>query len=1546
MADSSEISAESVSDSNGFDPAATDDTTDNARDGTQKRRDPQQPAAVIGLGASAGGIGPLQQFFGDMKADTGLAFVVVMHLSPDFESQLADIIQQKTKMPVTQVMEPVKVRPNHVYVIPPNQQLAFEDSTLHLVPPQHGLGRRVTIDLFFRTLSQAYGQRAVCVILSGTDSDGVIGLKHVRAQGGLTIVQDPNEAEFDSMPASAISTGMVDWVLPVAEMPGKLLEFVRNEHAMRLPPEIPEAEDPEEKVRDAPGGETVSDVTRAAENEEAIVKVLAGVRAQTGHDFSHYKRATVLRRIARRLQVNSLESIPQYLEFIRTHPAEGRALLQDLLIGVTHFFRERDAFAALEANLPQLLAGKKADDELRVWVAGCASGEEAYSIAMLLSEHANRLENPPRLQIFATDIDEEAIAQARDALYPSMIEADVSPERLRQFFVKDHGRYRVRKEIRENVLFATHNLLRDAPFSRCDLISCRNLLIYLNGTAQQTVFDVFHFALRSGGLLFLGGAENHSHAQPLFSPLDTKHRLFVRRSMPRPIWKAPILPLRPVGTPARAPLRWRTRPLPPLTQDVADEANSSAVSAVHGAHLRRDALFGEMHLRLLEQYGPPSAVVNELHDIVHLSENAGRYLHFVAGEPTANITKVVNPALAIELRTALFKAAQTKANVKAAPTAVEVEGSTEVITLEIRPMRENDKAEGFFLVLFKKETGGESQAVPLDISRDAVVRGADEEIQYLKQQLAATAEQYEAANEELKASNEELRAMNEEMRSATEELETSKEELQSVNEELTTVNYELKANVEELSGTNADLNNLMASTDIGTLFLDRQLRIHRFTPSAQKIFNLIPADIGRPISDITSRLHYDGFLTDLDDVLQNLQTIEREVRVGDGAWYLTRVAPYRTGEDRIAGVVATFINITPRKQAEEELRAVSDEMATQVERFNTIMAAVPDFLYQFDLEGRFTYISQSLLDLWRVTRDQAVGKTFHELDYPKELAAKLQRQIQEVIDARRPLKDETPYTSADGARMYEYLLFPLLGENERIEGVGGVTRDITERKQAEESLRNSEQRFRMLADNIPELIWTKNADGRADYFNRRWFEYSGLSDESEMDSWQAIVHPDDAPFGAERWQQALAEAGVFVCEVRLRRGDGEYRWFIVRIVPLRDASGDVTSWVGSATDIHDLKRAETALRESDERFQLLVEGTPDYAMFLLSPDNEITYWSAGAEKVFGWSAAEAVGQTGELIFTPEDRARDRVHKEMQIALEDGRAPDRRWHLRKDGSRLWVDGVMRRIDRRDGSLRGFAKIARDATDHRTAEDALRHARDQLEQRVLERTAEFMKANRELQNEISRRQELERELLKISDRERRRVGQDLHDIVCQELTATALFLKSSSNQIKNDAASGALAEAAQIVNRNVTLARDLARGFQAAIVGPGGLIELLRTLCKHANERPDVHCHLKLPRAIRLRDETIAVNLYRIAQEAVRNALSHSGGTEIMVCIERERDLVRLVVEDNGKGFRQRKRTKGLGLHIMHYRASVLGGTIEITARPGGGTRVACEVPVKK
>lgn len=1522
---------------NPLDPAATDVPPQSSRNGAEKRRDPNEPAAVVGIGASAGGIAPLQQFFAEMKPDSGLAFVVVMHLSPDFESQLAEVLQQKTRMRVVQVTEAVKVKPDHVYVIPPNHQLTFEDSTLRLMPPQQAQGRRVTIDLFFRTLAYAYGQRSVSIILSGTDSDGVIGLKHVRAQGGVTIAQEPEEAEFDSMPLNAINTGMVDWVLGVAEMPRRLLEFVQNENAMQLPPEIPEAEGPDAKVHDAPGGETISEETRDPVDEEALLLVLKHVRAHTGHDFDHYKRATVLRRIARRMQVNSIDSIPRYLDFLRHHTTEARALLHDLLIGVTHFFRDQASFVALEANVPQLFAGRKHNDELRVWVTGCATGEEAYSIAMLLCEHAEKLAEPPSVQVFATDIDEQSIHDAREGLYPFTIEADVSPERLRQFFMRDSGQYRVKKEIRDKVLFARHNVLSDPAFSRVDLVTCRNLLIYLNREAQRRVFDVFHFALRPGGLLFIGGAESADSSHSLFSPLDHHHRIYVRRSVPRPTWNIPSLPAR-VPAPARS---GTTRPpmLPGMTSSAIEEAGHRSQLSSYEGQGRRSVLFGELHLKLLEEYGAPSVVVNEAYDIVHLSENAGRYLTFHAGEPSTKLMAVVNAALRVELRTALFRAGQSNERIIVSVPRVPIGDAMETVDLHVRPIRPGDSAHGFFLVLFQKKieplTDAEARTEQATISREV-----SNELQSLKEQLDATVEQFEVSSEELKASNEELQAMNEELRSAAEELETSKEELQSVNEELVTVNHELKDKVEELSRANSDLSNLMTSTDVATIFLDRRLQVVRFTPRVQELFNLLPADVGRPISDITHKLRYDTLNSDTERVLDRLSPVEREIEADDDRAFLARIAPYRTVDDKISGVVVTFIEVTQVKHAEAELRESEGRLQRMV---NVARVGV----MTLDAEGVILHANDALIEMLGYERAEFDKKTLSWRDFtPADHLAATTRVMEQLRETGRCGPYEKEYFRKDGTRIWLMLVGADLGDGTTVK----YAIDISDRKRAEQAERASEERLRTISDNVPQLIWTNDAEGAANYFNKRWFDYTGLSREESFGlGWQAIVHPEDKPGAVERWKRALAKGEVFEAEYRLRGQEGEYRWFIGRNVPINNGDGGVFSWFGSATDINELKEADKALRSTQERFRLLVEGAKDYAMFLLDMDNVITFWSAGAERVFGWSEAEAVGQTGAIIFVPEDIKKGAVQHEIETALKEGRAPDRRWHLRKDGSRIWVDGVMTRLDNADGAPRGFAKIARNATDLHEAEEELRHARDEMEQRVIERTQDVLATNVELERTMAQRQQLERELLEISEREKRRIGEDLHDLVCQELSATALYLKSNAKRLasENPTASAALDDAAQTVNRNVGVARDLARGLQAVELTASGLKDALRDLAAQAGDNNGIKCDFKCARGVRVPDDTVALHLFRVAQEAVTNAMKHSRAKNILVSLDRSPTHICVSVLDDGKGFvPTKKRAKGLGLHMMRYRANALGGELKIERRPTGGMDVTCKIPLTR
>ncbi|HKP13666.1 MAG TPA: CheR family methyltransferase, partial [Blastocatellia bacterium] len=814
-------------------------------------------------------------------------------LSPTHKSSLAEILQSDAAIPVTQVQDPVKVEPNHAYVIPPNKNLMLEDGTIQLAEAEPGYGQRVPIDLFFRSLAEVYRSSSIAVLMSGAGADGTLGMRRIKEHGGLTIVQDPREAEQQDMPRSAINAAVVDFVLPVAEIPDKLMSLRENAERIILPP-----------VDAPPPPDTDTD---------ALGQVLAMVRSRSGHDFSNYKRSTVLRRIERRLQVNEIKDVPTYLGFLRGHRDEAPALLRDLLISVTNFFRDREAFASLERDvIPRLFDGKGGLDQVRVWVTGCATGEEAYSMVMLLNEHAARLNDPPKVQVFATDIDEDAIAQARGGVYPATITNAVSPERLKRFFVKEGDHYRIKKDVREMVLFGPHNILRDPPFSKLDLITCRNLLIYLTREIQERVLEIFHFALRAEGFIFLGSSESAEGRPSLFVPFDKKSRIYRRRSAEAGPLPFPTLP---------QPGRWEIKP-PRLP--LAQSAKSVSYAELH-------------QQRLLERHAPASVLINEDYDIVHLTSRAGRFLHFAEGEPTRNLLKAIYPSLRHEMRATLFAARQQGGHTESRHIHTQISGEPVTLGFVVEPVSQPESAQGFLMVTFVevKETPALTED-PLLRERggdgmEMVVRQLDEELQKTRDQLRATIEQYETSVEELKASNEELQAINEELRSASEELETSKEELQSVNEELTTVNNEMKEKVDELCRANSDLQNLMASTEIGTIFLDRVLMIKRYTPRVNELFNIIPTDLNRPLEHLTHKLDYRELAEDAERVLRTLRTIEREVLSADGRWFIVRLLPYLTVEDRIDGVVVTFIDITERRRAEEALRKSEEQLRAAME---------------------------------------------------------------------------------------------------------------------------------------------------------------------------------------------------------------------------------------------------------------------------------------------------------------------------------------------------------------------------------------------------------------------------------------------------------------------------------------------------------------------------------------------------------------------------------------------------------------------------------------
>jgi two-component system, chemotaxis family, CheB/CheR fusion protein len=960
------------------------------------------PSLIVGLGASAGGIAALQSFFTQTPAASDAAYVVILHLSPEHDSRLAQVLQTSTEMPVVAVADTAKLEADHVYVISPGTSLRIADGVLAATEWARMEERRAPIDIFFRTLAEAYGAHAVGIVLTGTGADGSSGIRRLKEYGGLTIAQDPDEAEHDDMPRAAIAGGLIDYVLPIAAMPARIAAYG-----------------------------PVADRPAAAEGDVEAVgnrlrEILTLLRARTGHDFSYYKTPTLLRRVDRRRHVHGLTDLAAYAALLKEHPDEPNALLQELLISVTNFFRDPASFAVLELKvLPALLEPRDNRRQVRAWVAGCATGEEAYSVAMLLSEAAERVADPPQLQVFATDLNGRTVAASREAFYSEADVAEVGAERLRRFFIREAGGYRVNRDLREIVLFATHNVLKDPPFSHLDLICCRNLLIYVQAAAQERLLETFHFALRPGGYLFLGASESLPGGVELFTTVDRQARIFQSRPAVRLRMPGPVLTPIP---------RLAERPTTPPGPGGAERSVPS-----------------QLHFQLLEQYGPPSVVITEDHRIVHMSAGAAAYLRVAAGEPTHDILRLVASELRPELRTALYHAARDR--VRTVASGVPWTDGTEarLVNIEVRPViDDDDPARGFFVVFFEPAVPDpEGTQVPPAVEsrtlQDDAVWRLEQELQRLKGQLRSTIEQYETQVEEARASNEELQAVNEELRSSAEELETGKEELQSVNEELTTVNQELKIKIEELGARNNDFQNLITSTDIGTIFLDRGFRVKFASPRARDVFNLLPGDVGRPLSDITTSLVFDDVHGDISRVLARLQPIEREAQTSDGQYYLVRILPYRTTEDRIEGTVLTFQNITARRRAESDVRASE-------ERLRLLIDSVEDYaIFTIGPEGRIASWNAGAARMFQYRGDEAIGQPFDILFTPEDREAGVPEHELDQARAAGRAEDERWHIRRDGSRLFCSGVTALLGDSDT-RGFAKIARDLTEWRAARNRL--------------------------------------------------------------------------------------------------------------------------------------------------------------------------------------------------------------------------------------------------------------------------------------------------------------------------------------------------------------------------------------------------------------------------------------------------------------------------------------------------------------
>ncbi|MFK9003106.1 CheR family methyltransferase [Pseudomonas pergaminensis] len=971
---------------------------------------------VVGIGASAGGLQAVKAFFEHMPKDCGMAFVVILHLSPDHQSVADKIIQESTRLPVSQVNNTTPIEKNQVYVISPAHHLKMNDGYLAVSPSTREGGSHIAIDLFFRDLADAHKERAFCVILSGTGADGAVGLSRIKEQGGITLVQSPEDAEFDGMPLAAIETQMADLVLPVVEMPQKLLELWRNAQSIILPT----ADDPEIKTT-PPATER-----DAAVAEQLLLDILIQLRAITGHDFKHYKRATVLRRIERRLQVTAQPDLAAYYNFLQGHPDETEALLGDMLIGVTNFFRDREAFEALERDvIPNLVKSLEDSvphrEQVRIWSAGCSTGEEAYSLAMLVAEQLALDASGAKMQVFATDIDERAITHARNGVYPEAIITDVPPPRLRQYFAKEKNQhYRVRKEIREKVLFAKHSLLADPPFSQIDLIVCRNLLIYLDREVQRDILQMFHFALRPGGYLFLGSSESADGCLDLFVPVDKRNRIFRVRAGSSGIRRAPTIP--------------RGGYLRPSAPSIALE--NKAPNKVS---------FADIHLRALEKAAPPSVIVDIHAQILHMSEGAGRFLRYVAGEITHNLLALVHPDLRLDIRTTLFQVQQSNMPVTSRKIRVQREQAPFMVDITARPYRDDATESDYVLVIFQESPFDPQQTDSTAVSHaeNAIMGNLEQELQRTKLHLQDTIEQSEVSSEELKASNEEMQAVNEELRSATEELETSKEELQSINEELLTVNYELKTKVEETDKVNDYLTNLIASTDIATVFVDRNMRIRWFTPRATDIFSMLPVDTGRSLMDITHRLDYPEITEDAATVFESLSMIEREISGKDNRWYIARLLPYRSSEDHIDGTVLTFIDITKRRQAEEELRLGE-------ERMRLVAESTHDFaIIILDDHGAITDWNTGAELIFGYTKDEVLGAYYDLIFSPEDRSSGVPESELRAAREHGRGEDERWHVRKDGSRFYCSGEVTLLKSNS-LQGYVKIARDLTGHKRTQD----------------------------------------------------------------------------------------------------------------------------------------------------------------------------------------------------------------------------------------------------------------------------------------------------------------------------------------------------------------------------------------------------------------------------------------------------------------------------------------------------------------
>ncbi|MGI4834142.1 MAG: CheR family methyltransferase [Janthinobacterium lividum] len=926
---------------------------------------------VVALCCSAGALDAIEKFFAYVPPQPGVAFVVVVHHLPDPSSgsQLTGVVQNFTLLPVAEAADGLRVHPNQVYVIPPDAALSLLHGSLFLLKPTQPSGRRQPIDFFLQSLAKDVGERAVCIILSGAGTDGSLGLKLIMESFGMVMVQTPESAAFDGMVRAALATEFVDFVLPPELMAAQLLDYLAHPLASR-------------SLREPAAGEQPSQPLHA------LQKIFLLIRTQTGHDFSFYKRNTVFRRIERRMNSQQIREFSHYVRYLQENPGEVDQLFHELLIGVTKFFRDAEAFENLKTYLGPLLAAKAPDSTVRVWAPGCSTGEEAYSLAMTLFECLDELapNHHLRVQIFATDISPYGVAVARVGQYPENIVADVSPARLARFFQKINTGYQIRKEVRDVVVFALHNLNKDAPFIKLDLLVCRNLLIYFSGELQRSLLPIFHYALNPLGLLFLGPSENMTGFQDLFQPLDVKWKISRRTA---------LVALLPQFIKFPLSLGPRAAPASPTATLMSATVSSQRQGSPFAALVQR---------ALLNTYSPPTVVIDSKGEILYINGRTGRYLEPAPGLSGMNLFEMARADLSFEISGAVHQALQSRENVVVEHVRFKIDGGQQQLRLTVRHLAEYEQLAGLLLVVFedqptpRKVRPAKNALGPDNRQQDGMLEALSKELQYTKHRLQTTVEEMESSLEELKSTNEELQSANEELQSTNEEAMTNKEEMQSLNEELMTLNMQYLAKTEELSQSANDMKNLLDATEIATVFLDNDLMVKRFTAPVSRIISLLPGDVGRPLAHFTSSLRYEHLLRDVQQVLDRLTSIETNIQTLKDEWYTMRILPYRSFDNYINGVVITFTDITALKALETRVQETSRFSASLAETMREPLLAL-------DADLRVHSANQAFATAFQETAADLVGRSLGGLGGGAWNQPGLFRQLLLLLDASSPVTE-------------------------------------------------------------------------------------------------------------------------------------------------------------------------------------------------------------------------------------------------------------------------------------------------------------------------------------------------------------------------------------------------------------------------------------------------------------------------------------------------------------------------------------------------------------